>query len=180
MRDLHICLNEGTVTSELGYKIQFLVTENTITGNSVLVNKVLKKLLTTIGTDAFSPLSGADLKTYLQGSNINDLLSLSQAITNTLNIIADEIKLGEVEFYPIYFNTDDSMHLNTLSLSDIYKRDVGYDRKGSGIVISILITAVDGSHASVKLGIDDINTSKTENTANKIYDTMQRATQGLN
>lgn len=179
MRDLHIQLEEGTVLTDLGYQIQFKVTENTITGNSVLVNKVLKKLLTTIGTDVFSPESGGDLKIYLQSSYANDLLTLSQAITATLQRITEEIKTGETEFYPAYINTNTSMQLNNIQLSDIYNRNIGYDSSNSGIVLSILITAVDGSYAEVNLNVNSNKSSTTENL-NKLYDYTQRAIAGLN
>lgn len=183
MRDLHIQLSEGTYTNGLGYRVQFQINESTITGNHVLVNKVLKKLLTAYNTDAFAPTSGSDIKVYLQGSNVNDIVTLSQTITTTLKTITEDIKAGETEFYPVYFNTDPSMQLNHIALSDIYKKNSGYDSVNSGIVMELLITAMDGSFAEVKLNIDD-TTNNTENDLaairNKIYDYEQREAAGLN
>lgn len=185
MYDFHIIKDSGAgINPQLGYELKFELANDKVNGLPILVNKVMKKLLTSYGSDAFAPTTGSDIKVYLQGSNITNTLSLTTALNNYIEQVINEIKADEMIIQKGNTLNDSNIKLGNIQISSIENSTGSYNGKPSGIVVNLIITDNYGNAAYAKLNADQL----TENTANQttigipnsVYDTINRVANGLN
>lgn len=182
MYDFHIAKGaDKPLDNTLGYEVKFELSNAKISGLPILVNKVLKKMLTSEGTDAFAPTTGSNIKTYLQGSNVNNILSLTTALNDYIKQVADEIKAGELTVIKNNSPYEPSDRLGNISISKIENASSGYNSNLHGIIVYLVVTNNIGEIAYVKLNSTDSdnNTTINNDVSNELYEKINRVNVGL-
>ena len=196
MYDFHIIKDLGkSPDATLGYEVKFDFSDDKLSGLPILVNKVMRKLLTSEGTDAFAPTTGSNIKTYLQGSNINNVLSLTTALNDYIKTITAEIKADELTITRGREQAAINVKLGNINISKIENASSGYNSNMRGIIVHLVITDNMGEVAYVALnakdlvGTSDQNSSSNSSSSietvlkdfisNERYDRMTRQAVGL-
>lgn len=183
MYDFHIVKDAGkALDTTLGYEAKFDFADEKLSGLPILVNKVLKKMLTSEGTDAYAPTTGSNLKTYLQGSNINNALSLTTALNNYIEQISDEIKAGELILSKNGSVFESETRLGNISVSKIENASSGYNSNLNGIIIHLVITNNLGEAAFIKLNASNeevVNANGDVIIPNSLYNKINKVATGL-